>query len=402
MAKDTIAALYTEENIVDVYKALQITDSVVFLSEKVANQFELLRLHQEAVIAQAGSISELIKQNEIIKAKRYIQSYISDSGFFDNEGNIEKGREVFYYIIGSFYLQTSQLDSAEYFFRKELQYGKDYNNQNSGAHGLALLFQQKNMPDSAAKYALYSYEMNDSLYAQMTTDDITHIQALYNYSRQQELAQKEHIRAEKNANRLRLSLSIILLIGMLSYIVVIREKQKRKEAYEKYINSLYDLQQSKEELLLMQQHETVFGNLISEKEKHVKYLEGIVEQYENEQGHKLPVKESELFLSPLFKQIEGISNRGELLGDEKWNMVEEEVQRCLPNFWIFLSSNKSELTIHEYKVCLLTRLKIKPKSMGHMLGLSAASISKIRISLLFKLFGAVGKPSEFDNRIKKI
>lgn len=40
---------------------------------------------------------------------------------FDKDGNIEKGREVFYYDKGLYFMAVNQLDSAECYFRKALK-----------------------------------------------------------------------------------------------------------------------------------------------------------------------------------------------------------------------------------------------------------------------------------------
>jgi hypothetical protein len=76
------------------------------------------------------------------------------------------------------FLKVCQYDSAEYYFRKELAMGKDFNNQNAGALGLALLYQQTDRPDSAVKYALYSYAMNDSAYNHKSTTDVARMKSL--------------------------------------------------------------------------------------------------------------------------------------------------------------------------------------------------------------------------------
>jgi len=400
--KDTLAALANYATDATAYDMLGEIDSMIFISVKAYQLFNKQGYHNFAAATIGQAVSPLIKKGETELAKKYMDIYETKSGFFDDKGNIEEGREIYYYDKGEYYLTINKLDSAIYYFRKELSTGKDYANQNAGAKGLAKTFLQKNNPDSAARYALYSYEMNDSLYAQMATDEMARMQAMYDYTRHQEKAQKESRRAEQNANRLRLFIIATMLFVMLAYHIIIKEKNKREAAYEKYLFSLQDLQQAEEELKQLKQHETLFGNLIFEKKKQIKYLEEIVELYEKEQGRKLPSEETMLFMSPILKQIEGKSYRGQGLIEEDFASIEDEIRNHLPGFWEFLSSNRNRLTMHEFQVCMLIRLKLKPKSIGNMLGISAASISKIRINLLFKLFGVKGKPSDFDKRIIKI
>lgn len=172
IAGDTISALMNMSHKADVYDALQMYDSIIVVCDTVSEEFRKYDCRYNAAAVLGSSIESLIKIGNIRKAKRYIDIYELESGFFDSDGNIDTGREIYYYIKGHYYLAINRLDSAEFYFRKELRNGRDFNNQNAASWGLALLFQQQNRPDSAAKYALYSYEMNDSVYAQMSTKEI--------------------------------------------------------------------------------------------------------------------------------------------------------------------------------------------------------------------------------------
>jgi len=173
---DTLTALLSMSNQIIAYRRLREIDTALGLCEKVSQLFKTNDYKDQSAIILISVVSDLIKRGNIRKANEYLKSYESESGFFHSQYEIEKGREIYYYIKGNYYLSCGLLDSAEYFFRKELQQGKDFNNQNAGSRGLALLFQQKHMGDSAAKYALYSYEMNDSVYAHMATKEVEQMQ----------------------------------------------------------------------------------------------------------------------------------------------------------------------------------------------------------------------------------
>ena len=402
LANDSITALIIETSMIEVYKELHETSTAINLSEKVFSAFMDIDEEQQAAISQSAILSEYLNLKQYKKAKDIIDLYVSKSGLFDKEGNIEKGREIFFYLEGRYYLETNNLDSAEYFFRKELNDGNDFNNQNAGAKGLALLYQEKNMPDSAAKYALYAYEMNDSSYAQMLTENVEQIKSMYNFTRLQQIAQKESERAELNSSMLNWSFVVIILLCLLTYFIISKEYDKRKKAYEKYQNALHVLKQSKSELVLMRQNEAMFGNLIHEKEQQISRLESIVQQYERIKGKTLPYKERELFASNFYKELVSASNRGRHLSEEDFLIIESKVRENLPDFWELISNNRQRLTEHDYQVCILVRLRIKPQSISNMLNLSPASISKIRSNLLYKLFGTEGKPLEFDKRVINI
>ena len=149
-----------------------------------------------------------------------MDKYESKSGRFDSKGNIEAGREIYYRSKGLYYLHTNRSDSAEFYLRKELRDGKDYNNQHAGAKGLAELYRKLNKPDSVAKYYQYAYSMNDSIHTKRTAKDVERIKAMYDYSRYQEAAHQESEKEILANRRLLVSFFIILVITLLAWQVV--------------------------------------------------------------------------------------------------------------------------------------------------------------------------------------
>ena len=138
--------------------------------------------------------------------------YESESGRFNFIGDIESGREIYYKTKGLYYLYNNVLDSAEYYFQKELRDGKDFNNQNAASKGLAELYQRLHQPDSVAKYSLYAYAMSDSLYAKRKTKDIERIQSMYDYTRHQTVAHKEAQNATRANIRFLISVVVLLIV----------------------------------------------------------------------------------------------------------------------------------------------------------------------------------------------
>ena len=151
-ANDTLAALANFAQKCMSYIRLEQSDSAIFFAEKAAARFRQYGYHNFASMSLGCIIWSLINIGKYEKAKRYSLLYEKESGLLDNEGNIQQGREAFYHVKGLLYLKENHLDSAEYWFRKELRDGKDFNNQNGGALGLAMVYEQRCISDSAAKY----------------------------------------------------------------------------------------------------------------------------------------------------------------------------------------------------------------------------------------------------------
>ena len=195
--KDTLAAIMNYETLSQTYQKLSMSDSMQTVSENAYKLYTQYGYYDYAASSLGNSFRVLIKNKEFQKTKEYMHIYETKSGFFDSLGTIEHGREIYYNIKGYYYIGIGKNDSAEYFFRKELHDGKDFNNQNAGAFGLAELFTLLHRPDSAAKYYQYAYAMNDSMYAQMTTSEVERMQAMYDYTRHQETARKAEQKAEQ-------------------------------------------------------------------------------------------------------------------------------------------------------------------------------------------------------------
>ena len=167
-SNDTLAALICHAKKASAYDQLMINDSTIAC---YTHAIELLRKYNYNKVAAGFSgvtANKLIEKGDLDSAIVFLHDYEMNSGYFNSVGDIVDGREIYYYWRGTYHLRKRQLDSAEYYLRKELKEGNDFNNQNAGSLGLAHLFQQRNMPDSAAKYYAYSYAMNDSVFAHKT------------------------------------------------------------------------------------------------------------------------------------------------------------------------------------------------------------------------------------------
>ena len=115
---------------------------------------------------------------------------------------------------GKYYLAVNNLDSAEVCYRLEMLKGRDYVNQNMAARGLSRIFQARNMADSALKYSVYSYDMNDSLYDRMATQEVEQVKGMYDYSRFQDYAIKE----EEKANYF-IKMTYSMIFGIIVIII---------------------------------------------------------------------------------------------------------------------------------------------------------------------------------------
>ena len=98
---------------------------------------------------------------------------------------------IYYYAKGRVLAALGKLDSAQYFFRKELA-ASDWNNRQAAYRGLRMVFEQKGQTDSVCKYAPLQCDAVDSSYQEKLSLHLQNLHEMYDYSRlQTENNQKE-------------------------------------------------------------------------------------------------------------------------------------------------------------------------------------------------------------------
>ena len=397
LGKDTLTAIthYDLQNAA--YRKLGLPDSAMIVSERAAQLYMHYGKPQYAAIT-LGSLAFLaVEKGDLAKARKYISLYESSSGYFKPTGNIETGREIFYYAKGLLYLKENRIDSAEYWFRKELHDGKDYNNQNGGALGLAMLYEQRHIPDSAAKYYRYAYAMNDSMYAQKTTETIERMQSMYDYSRHQELARKESERAAQASRRFWIILSFFLIVCIVACWLYIARKEiigKLKEMTE----DLVEARAEHEELL---QDKSANQQTIAENSRRIKQLEKNLGRYGKLVYFGQGKAEADLKISPNYQAMQEMARRGRKLSEEEWAIAEALVNEYFPGCYDFIASKLHSSPL-KFRICLLLRLHFINKEISGMIGYTPAYSSKLSAEIHKDLYGGTGGSKELATNLSKI
>jgi tetratricopeptide (TPR) repeat protein len=131
-------------------------------------------------------------------------------------------------------MNTGKPDSAEYYFQKELREGKDYNNQILGNYGLGLLYQKTGKYELSSKHALRAFDIKDSAYVKNLAEKLQQIQSAYDYSHQQQIAEKERIKRSQADVRSLFLVIVIIMLALIFYLL-----KKKRDANEAYREELY-------------------------------------------------------------------------------------------------------------------------------------------------------------------
>ena len=454
LAKDTLTCLILKEAMGIALEHLQKVDTSLLVREQCAKEFENMGYGNLSAITLGTTIYALIQSGQTDKAKAYIRLYETKSGLFDKYGNIEKGREVFYYSKGLFYLSVNQLDSAEFFFRKELRYGTTANDQICASQGLCKLYERKHNNDSVAKYAKYSYRLSDSTYVKENAANLQRMQALHNFTRHQQIAveKEKSLRASKTRARI-LVIGIMVAFLVLAIIIIRYRKYKwkkekeineallryiedknelihRKQKIEKLLEVEFAMRQEYEERIAIQDKrmeemeaerdslakriederkssETeiqILKSVIDEERKEVEELSSRLGEVESRHQHQKNEKSIESILSSeLFGTFKIYTvKKKQKPSDKEWEKLQQQIEEAVPDFKPLL--RKRRISREEYKVCMLVILGLGP---GEILSLLDRDkdypyLAKMRRRLLKKVYHLEGKPEQFDRLLQEI
>ena len=401
LAKDTLNAIINYQNKGDAYDYLGRKDSVVAINLRSANMFKRIGDNYNAAIALGCNYSYYIEKQDSVNAKKAFEAYFS-TGY---EGNSNYGDAKAFLLCekGRYYMFVSRLDSAFSCLNKSLKLSKSYSNKAAATKVLAQYYARVNKPVLAMKYALKSSEYNDSDLLAVRESQLQQIQAMYNYGRNQEIARKAELKAE----RITMLVYVLIAGGVVIFLLLthlyLKQLKKKKEKIlvtkHLYDDSLLKLRQKQEELELLR---TVNDRKVAkEKEQTIKKLEDdlkdIRDKYSNSSLSDVDILLKE---SSIYKRIKYLElHPKEIMRENDWIELEETIEQLIPSFIPLL---KNRLNVIAYRICLLVKLEISTSSIAILLGLSSSAISKYRKVMLEKLCGRSGKPKDFDEYIRQI
>ena len=398
--KDTLMATECYSLQTESYKYLGLLDSFIIISENAANKFGLIGRNDRASQIRAGEITTLIKTGEEIKAKEYIRDYDLYSGLVKLNGDVVEGHEIYYYVKGEYYLAVHKVDSAEYMFRKELREGKDLNNQIAGCKGLQELYEVKRNPDSIAKYAKLSYELNDSAYLLSEMQNIQKFQASYNYNHQKLLAEKE----SRNAQTAFLGVVVVGCLLVITVMVCLYYVITKRQTKEKYLQKATALERAQIDLLELRQENVNASSLIERRDKELQVLQVEMAKVKKQSERKAATLESRLDHADITIHLRDLleQNPVQPASVDDFRQLRMLINEEIPSFYNALNTSSSSLRPIEYEVCLLLRCHFQPAEICKLTDRTDSYISNLRKAILKKRFNVIGPPSDLDQRILAI
>ena len=374
----------------DAFLALGDTAAIYRNIEHVRHLYLERGLKAEAAEVYPMPIRLALESQEFERADSMMHIFETQSSLFDEQGNIAPTHELYYYYKGIYYLGVHQLDSSELWFRKTMSHESI---RIDAYRGLLSLYQHQHNSDSIYKYARL-YE--DALARYMKRTHIQSIElseSMYDYSRQQQMAQAQ----ERKANSFKLALIAFLTIG---FVVALRVRwiaKKRKEekkhllnTYHLALDELDKIKREAEILRIATSTNKETAQLFREKVEQIDELETLVDQMKKQIGEteSITIKQK-LEDTEIVKNFHSMAdyhngNTPRTATAKEWGTLMETIRSCHPTFYFFLQSHK--LSDLKQKVCILSYLGFDNTAIETLTNANKGSISNARKSLAQELF----------------
>ena len=397
-ANDTLVSICALEWMGLPYDILEEHDSVKLVLTSAYKAYKRHGFEGMALNCLPALIDVFIIEGDYVQAKKYMDIYEQSLS-----NDIEDGRELYFYYKGNYYSGISQLDSAEYYYRKCLYQASSQANTEAAYKGLYELFKRNSLPDSVAKYADSCYVASNLHYKESTTAELYHKHSLYNYNKNKLIAERMTKKASENKYKYLLSIVfsffLVIFFCVLLFIQWKRKKEELQRTKANYIAVINKQERAKQELDQLQRHK--YDNLLQQKQKEIDECQCIIDSLRITIDPK-SVLSLQLTCTDIYKRFEFLSvnyNRKPYADD--WKKLQEMMDSVIPNFRITLYS-MGWLDEKDYNLCILLRLHFTLHQIGILLSETPQYLSKRRKYLLLKLYHQDGKPETFDKYVKSI
>ena len=407
-ANDTIQAIVNDLLRANAYDNLNMPDSSLAIRLKAHNSFE--NIHQEKLAAQVlgGTFATLLEQGKLQLAAHYMKKYEENSGYFNSNGDIEKGREVYYYYKGLYFLCVDSLEKAYSLFQQIEKDTSELNNRKAYYKGMFEYYKKShNVPMSARFAELYAIA-SDSSYQALSTEKMYAMQASYIYNRNERIATQKAQEAIRHRNMLYLSLLIAACLTLSLIAIYIRWRSQHRElalVRRKYSSDIVNLSRSTKELKqLVGMRDSRIAELITQKEEEIKNYQQQISEALNDKNFRLSKIDSKLLQSDVVKRIKHCARNvaRQIPTDDDWIELRNLLKNETPNFFVFLDEDLYNISDIDIRICMLIRIGFQPKDIANLVGCSLQKLSNTRKRLQKRILGDDKGTHYFDEVIKSI
>lgn len=266
------------------------------------------------------------------------------------------------------YSLDKEYDEAAIYYEKLGEEG-DLTDRSNAYFWLARYAQRKKDLDRSIQYLKDAIDTKDSLHEHQSSEAVAYSNSVYNYQlrvkENEKLKRKEKENERKHIVWAFASIIAFLVAGFLVYIEYSKRKTLNTEC--KRLHDLLDMMEKEAEVSKQLRKDAMAQMRISQAMSLVK--------------EKLVLDSA--------------------LTDADWEKIEDMFSQLMPNFLINLRSIHN-YTQAEWRMCILTKMELKPEAIGSLICLSTPAIYNKIKRLYKKLFGHECSTSEWEDFIRKL
>lgn len=391
---DTLQYLWNRIHIVKPYYLLGRKDAILEIVHDNSKKLIALGYKKEAATSHTLTAAYIhVERKQFEEAAKLIKFYEQESGLFDKNGNVRKGREVYYWVKGFYELGINRVDSAETYFRKTFQSNR-IDNLSNAYKGMLAVYQRKHNIDSIVKYSQLNEAALDSLHNRMRTDAIQQSSSLYNYTRSQQIAKQE---SAKRREAWQWFWILFATVAIASVAAIRFYRKRQRERQERILQLSSALSAVRTEQLTVQNElrqlkDRNYESLIAEKERREQTLTQRIAELEAEanvpsepvENHFDDFKNSQIVAvfakKSLFTREHPAPNKSE------WNALVRQFQKDMPAAYKAFHAGK-KLSPLELYTCILLMLDYEESTIVGLTETSSPAVSTAKSRANQKLFG---------------
>lgn len=347
----------------------------------------------------------MVKRGQLEEADQLLREFETKTGLIDDNGNIQRNHEMYYYIKGNYYLEISKTDSAETFFRKLLPISGEERSavgllDVDAYRGLLAVYQKRKVPDSIAKYARLFEAAVDSLNNTRRVETVHQMAALYDYHRFQQKADMEALAASEARNRANMAIVLFVLVSIATCALLIwyrKGKQKELDRLSEeclvvsglLAKARMELDEERKAAENLDSLEAEMQEKLEEKTNEVKELENRLQQLE-EHYHSViqldsmdSIKNSEV-VKTIRKKAEW-KHGSRLPSVDDWIKLTNQFRLDFPYYYSMLTKG-NKLATKELRTCMLLLLDFKEGEIAVLLDVKPQRVTNIKKRVNMKLF----------------
>ena len=362
---DNFAALKAFELRTRPYYLQNDTDSILYIVRESRMRYLRTGDTCSASTVLPVAINIFLDRQQYAEAYQYMRLFEKESGKFDESGAY-LGAGLYDYERGRYALFAGKTDSATIYFQRVLEAGYE----EAGYKGLLMYYQKKHIADSIAKYATLFARANDDSYLHVNQNAVHQISAMYDYGRQQRLAEESRATAARQKNYLVYAFFAFLFAAAIAAFSYNRVRIQNLLRISQLLKAKADLQSLLEEKqaqldIFISKNASEIERITQESNQilieHIREKKALEQQIED-MNRKLSLfsgasREKAFFNTPIGQRFQTIRSnipKEAPPTDLDWNQCIKTFRDHFPSYYSFIT-NGHTLTEYQLRICRFVR-----------------------------------------------